>query len=72
MPAFGQCMPGFFKLFLCGCLYVRMLVCVSTPEASGLIYTQYDWLNNDYSFYMAAVVIAGGWRALRFIAHRRN
>ena len=40
--------------------FVLVCVCVSTPEelllTSGVIWTQYDWLNNFYSFYMAAVV----------------
>ena len=31
-------------------------MCVSTPEASGMIWTPYDWLNKIYSFYVAAVV----------------
>ena len=30
-----------------------------------MIWTQYDWLNKGYSFYMAAVVVIGDGRGLR-------
>ena len=36
------------------------------------MWTPYDWLNKDYSFYKAAVVIIGGGCGLRIEAHHRN
>ena len=38
----------------------------------GVICTPYGWLNKDYSFYMAAVIIIGDGRGLRFEACHRN
>ena len=57
-------MLDFFKVILCGCMYVRvclcMCVCVRLPPrlliTSGVIWIPYDWLNKFYSFYVAAVV----------------
>ena len=51
---------GFLKLLLCGSQYVCLCMCVCPPPrlsmTSGVICTQYDWLNKFYSFYMEAVV----------------
>ena len=40
-------------------LCVHVCVCIYPPRlaiSSGVIWTPYDWLNNFYSFYMAAIV----------------
>ena len=44
---------------MCACMPLRLLI------TSGVIWTPYDWLNKDYSFIMAAVVIISGGRGLR-------
>ena len=55
---------------MCVCVFVcpppRLLI------TSGVIWTPYDWLNKGYSFYMAAVVVIGNGRGLRFEARHRN
>ena len=57
-------MPGFFKLFLWGCLYMCVFVRVGPPPrlliTNGVMWHDmnlYDWLNKFYSCYMEIVVI---------------
>ena len=49
----------FVFVFVCVCVYLR--VCVCPPPmvliTSGMIETQYNWLNKFYSCYMAIVVV---------------
>ena len=57
-------MSGSHTWHECGLFYIvtviahNMYVCVSSPEASDMIWTPYNWLNNGYSFYMAAVAVS--------------
>ena len=37
-----------------------------------MIWTPYDWLNKDYSFYVEALVIIGSWHGLKKEAHHSN
>ena len=55
---------------------VCVCVCVCPPPrqliTSGVIRTQYDWLNKLYSFYMAALIVIGSGHGLRIEAHQGN
>ena len=69
-------MPGFLTIVsvqisvcVCVCPPLRLLI---TSGVIGVIWTPYDWLNKDYSLYMAAVVIIDGGCGLRIEAHCRN
>ena len=59
---------GFLKLFRCACQYVCLCMCVYLPLkqliTSGVIRTQYDWLNKLYTFYMATLVVISSGVAL--------
>ena len=62
-------------MFVCVCVCVCVHACVCAcvfPEASGVIWTSYDWLNKFCSFYMAAVVVIGSGHDLRIEAHCEN
>ena len=72
-------MPGFYELILSAvcvmCVRVCAHVCVSAPKlliTSCIIWTQYDWLNKFYSFYMAAAVVISSGCDLRIEAHCGN
>ena len=56
----------------CVCTYV----CVSLPPrlfiSNGTIWTQHDWLNKFYSFYMTAIVGIVSRHGLAVEAHHRN
>ena len=53
-------------LYVCVCPSPRLLI------TSGVVWTPYDWLNNFYSFYMAAEVVIGSGRGLRIKTHCGN
>ena len=59
-------------VYVCVCVCVFVYVCVSTPEASGMIWTQYDWLSKFYSLYMASVVDIVSKSGLTIKACHRN
>ena len=56
VSATGQLMPGFLKLLCPQCQYMHVFVYVSLPHrlliTSGMIWTQYDWLNKFYNCYI--------------------
>ena len=52
----NRCVPGFIKLILCKCLCVFVSLSPGLLLTSGMIWTPYDWLNNFYTVYVAAVV----------------
>ena len=51
---------------MCVCPPPRLLI------TSGMIWSPYDWLNNFYSFYVAAVVVIDDGYGLTVKAHRIN
>ena len=49
-----------------------MRVCMCVPEASGMIWALYDWLNKFYSFCMVAAVDVVSRRGLCIDFHSTN
>ena len=80
MPACRQPAHAWFlkivSLRMSVCVFLYVCVCPSTRLLinSGVIWTPYDWLNNFYSFYMAAevVTVIGSGRGLRIKTHCGN
>ena len=63
-------MCGHMYVFVCAC------VCISPPPrlliTSSMMWSQYDWLNEFYSFYMTAIVSIISRRGLKIEAQHRS
>ena len=71
-------------MHFCVCVYVCVFVYVSmcvfvcvfclllSTRLSGIVWTQYDWVNKFYNFYMSAVVDVVSRCGSSIDAHHRN
>ena len=57
---------------VCVCVHMCVCMCVCVPTPWGMIWTPYDWLNNFYSCYMAAIVSIISRCGLRIKVCHRN